>query len=442
MKLLEKIKNFSKEKKITLSLVAFLIVLTVIGGIVFANNSNIRNTKATSNEPILGENKVEEIPDVSLENTLFEVSEIEETENNVTIDVLSKLENYNLYYYIDTIDSIEDDEVMLKEEIPDNEYLLYENIISVEDNCNIYFKYELDNIYSNNSYNIEVTNILKNTIAEQPENEEATEEELKKEAVDKIDTSATYYIKVNYQANVVTIYKKDANNQYTIPVKAMVCSTGTATPKSGVYKIGLKTRWRTLFGGVYGQYGITIVGNILFHSVPYSKQDASTLLYNAYDQLGTSASAGCVRLTVEDVAWIYNNCAAGTQVEFYASSNPGPLGKPVAKKISSYENLRNWDPTDPAINNPWRNANIVEEKVPENNTTTNNETNNNNTIIENNTTNSDNNNSNSNSNNNSSNNVIDNNNTTGNESTNNMDDTNNIGNIDNNVNIEENILAD
>ena len=40
-----------------------------------------------------------------------------------------------------------------------------------------------------------------------------------------------YYIKVNYGANVVTVYSLDENNNYTVPVKAMVCSTGTATPR-------------------------------------------------------------------------------------------------------------------------------------------------------------------------------------------------------------------
>lgn len=34
-----------------------------------------------------------------------------------------------------------------------------------------------------------------------------------------------YYIKVNYGANVVTIYTKDEEGNYTVPVKAMVCST-------------------------------------------------------------------------------------------------------------------------------------------------------------------------------------------------------------------------
>ena len=68
---------------------------------------------------------------------------------------------------------------------------------------------------------------------------------------------------------------------------------------------------------------------------------------------GEMASMGCIRLTVEDAKWIYENCEAGTVVEFYASEDPGPLGKPEATKISDYEDLRNWDPTDPSPDNPW-----------------------------------------------------------------------------------------
>lgn len=63
-----------------------------------------------------------------------------------------------------------------------------------------------------------------------------------------------YYIKVNYGANAVTIYKKDENGYYSIPVKAMVCSCGTATPKSGVYKTSKGYEWGTLEGGTFGRY--------------------------------------------------------------------------------------------------------------------------------------------------------------------------------------------
>lgn len=174
-----------------------------------------------------------------------------------------------------------------------------------------------------------------------------------------------YYIKVNNQANVVTIYKKDSSGNYTIPVKAMVCSVGTATPKSGVYSTTNKYQWRLLIGNVYGQYATRIVGSILFHSVPYLKQDPSTLEYWEYDKLGIAASAGCVRLTVADAKWIYDNCKSGTKVEFYSDSNPGPLGKPTAQKISNADdNVRVWDPTDPRDNNPWKtyNPNKVEDE--------------------------------------------------------------------------------
>jgi len=83
--------------------------------------------------------------------------------------------------------------------------------------------------------------------------------------------------------------------------------------------------------------------------------DPSSLEYEEYDKLGTSASAGCVRLTVEDAKWIYDNCGTNTQVEFYQDENPGPFGKPEAMKISDNIDLRNWDPTDPNENNPWIN---------------------------------------------------------------------------------------
>ena len=185
--------------------------------------------------------------------------------------------------------------------------------------------------------------------------DELTEQKEEKSDNKKIDTSMTYYIKVNYGAQVVTVYKKDEQNEYTIPVKAMVCSTGVHTPTSGVYSIPSRWEWLGLQGDVYGHYCTQIKGNILFHSVPYlTKYDNGSLEYWEYDKLGTYASAGCVRLTVRDAKWIFDNCARGTNVEFYSSSDPGPLGKPSARKISSYpDELRNWDPTDPDSDNPW-----------------------------------------------------------------------------------------
>ena len=210
------------------------------------------------------------------------------------------------------------------------------------------------NIYEENN----IIEVPENTIEENipEENNTATNENKTTNSNNVKNTNIPYYIKVNYGAQVVTIYKKDSNGEYTVPVKAMICSTGVSTPTSGVYTIPARWTWGALFGNVYGQYCVKITGNILFHSVPYlRKGDNASLEYWEYDKLGTAASAGCIRLKVEDLIWLYNNCGNGTKVEFYSSSNPGPLGKPTAKKISSYPDyLRNWDPTDPNPNNPWK----------------------------------------------------------------------------------------
>ena len=100
------------------------------------------------------------------------------------------------------------------------------------------------------------------------EEAEDTKVDEKEEKKAKTTSTAQYYIKINYTSNVVTIYTKDAEGNYTVPVKALVCSTGVATPTSGVYKMSNKYRWHLLNGGVYGQYCTRITGHILFHSVP------------------------------------------------------------------------------------------------------------------------------------------------------------------------------
>lgn len=163
-----------------------------------------------------------------------------------------------------------------------------------------------------------------------------------------------YYVKVNYLANTVTVYGRGESGKFDQPVRAMICSTGEATPVSGTFRPGWRLEWRDLFYGVYGHYVIQITGNILFHSVPYQvKYDSGSLEYWEFDKLGTSASAGCVRLQVKDAIWLYDNFFSIYAVEFYGDEDPGPLGKPDAPKISDDELRRGWDPTDPDERNPW-----------------------------------------------------------------------------------------
>lgn len=163
-----------------------------------------------------------------------------------------------------------------------------------------------------------------------------------------------YCIKVNKTQNVVTIYKVGEDGYYSVPVKAMICSVGEKgnTPE-GLFELGAREEWLALEGDVYGQYATVITGSFLFHSVPYFTQDKSDLEIEEYNKLGSSVSAGCVRLSVIDAKWIYDNCGEMTYVEIFESDYIGPLGKPVAAVISSGGSVGNWDPTDPDRENPY-----------------------------------------------------------------------------------------
>ena len=220
----------------------------------------------------------------------------------------------------------------------------------------------------------EVSEPIAVIMSEEEELKEIEENAEEVESTDKpqhVESNSPYYVRVNTSANCVTIYARGDDGEYSRPIKAMICSTGPYTPPCGkypknLYKItGARWEWQPLQQGVCGHYTTQIVGNILFHSVPYTEMyNPASLEWWEFDKLGTSASAGCVRLQARDAQWIYSNLPSGTYVEFYQSGDPGPLGKPGAPKISSNERCRNWDPTDGNGENPW-NHEPIQTPAPE-----------------------------------------------------------------------------
>lgn len=159
--------------------------------------------------------------------------------------------------------------------------------------------------------------------------------------------SGPYMATINRRQNVVTIYAKDGNKGYTIPVKAFTCSVGraeTPTP-TGTFYTSAKYRWHTLMGPSYGQYCTRIVGGILFHSVAGSNMTSHNLSAAQYNLLGQPASHGCVRLCVRDAKWIYDNCSLQMQVTISDTAYQ-PFDKPATIKIPAWQD---YDPTDPAV---------------------------------------------------------------------------------------------
>lgn len=238
-----------------------------------------------------------------------------------------------------------------------------------------------------------------------------------------------YYIKINVQSNVITIYKKDGNGNYNIPLKSMICSCGMTTQTEGTYSLKKYNNWewKTIDNG-YGRYATQITGDILINSVPYTeKGNTSSLKYEEYDKLGTYTSSKSILLTVADAKWIYENCPPETQVTFYTSEIASPLNVTKTQLISEDIEVRGWDPTDPDENNPWKTY-VRPERKPETNNQENNNENQNTTQ---NTTNETN---------NTGNNNVQNNNAVGNNTLTNSTNTNNVSenNINNNT-IDNNI---
>lgn len=173
------------------------------------------------------------------------------------------------------------------------------------------------------------------------------------------EAAGEYYIKVNRTTNCVTVYDSEDK-----PVKSMICSVGdssegNSTP-AGSFRTSQKLRWHALFGNEFGQYCTRIDGPILFHSVPYFSENPGDLNTADYNALGSQDSLGCVRLSVADAKWIYDNCPIGTSVNIFdGSEKDDPLGRPDAIKLGAEAPYPTWDPTDPDENNPWKGCGVT-----------------------------------------------------------------------------------
>ena len=216
---------------------------------------------------------------------------------------------------------------------------------NVDDNveCNITGNYDVNEI---GTYNI---NINSSDISGNSSNKTI-------KLIVKEEVKNPYYVEIIRNHNVVLVYELGDDNEYTKIVKVFLCSVGKDGSKTpmGTFKTSDKSTWGKLNGNVYGQFYTRIVGSVLFHSVPYSIKDKSTLKWKEYNKLGSAASMGCVRLAVSDAKWLYENLPRGTTVKIYDGDLPEGVTKPNGIKLSVDDPNKGWDPTDPDKNNPWR----------------------------------------------------------------------------------------
>lgn len=183
---------------------------------------------------------------------------------------------------------------------------------------------------------------------------EATESETES-PTSLVTNDNSYLIKVNKSNNFITVYKKDSNNDYTVAYKTFRCSVNANVP-TGSSKILEKFVWRMLDSNQYAQYTSKIGATIYIHSVPYSSDKNSSLITDAYNNLGNTAKIGSIYLSVADSKWIYENCKNDTDVEVYEDAAETPAIA-LADKVTLPFGT-GYDPTDLEASNK-----VVQKKI-------------------------------------------------------------------------------
>ena len=105
---------------------------------------------------------------------------------------------------------------------------------------------------------------------------------------------------------------------YTKEVKTFICSTGaknTPTVKGTFQAIGQISPWYYMpHSSVWVRNAFQIQGNYFFHSVLFHSKGSNNPTASSVRNLGSNVSHGCIRLSVEDSQWLYDNCTPGMTV--------------------------------------------------------------------------------------------------------------------------------
>ncbi|EJT6475283.1 TPA: L,D-transpeptidase [Clostridium perfringens] len=129
-----------------------------------------------------------------------------------------------------------------------------------------------------------------------------------------ITSNTNYLVFVNIAEQKTYVYE-GSKNDWTLD-KTFTCSTGIEGKETpvGVFTVQNRAPW--FFSPKYGQggkYYVQFMGNYLFHSIPFDS-DKTTV---SDPTLGVPSSHGCIRLSVKDSKWLYDNVQNGSKIIIY-----------------------------------------------------------------------------------------------------------------------------
>ena len=130
-----------------------------------------------------------------------------------------------------------------------------------------------------------------------------------------VDKKTEYVIDVCISNQKMKVYKKNKL------LKEISCSTGilgdsdTETPLGTFY---IQSKGNYFFSGKYqegGRYYIKFFSNYLIHSIPVDKN--GNIIEEESKKIGNPASHGCIRISMNDSKWVYDNIPQGSEVSIH-----------------------------------------------------------------------------------------------------------------------------
>ena len=125
-------------------------------------------------------------------------------------------------------------------------------------------------------------------------------------------SKTSYLILVNSKTHKVGVFRGSYGNWRLD--KYWDCTTGASSSPTVKGSYQVTGRGKSFGSGYTCWYYTQFYGNYLFHSVLY-QPGSMTRIQDG--RLGISASHGCVRLSLSNAKWIYNNVPNGTRVISY-----------------------------------------------------------------------------------------------------------------------------
>ena len=125
-------------------------------------------------------------------------------------------------------------------------------------------------------------------------------------------SSTNWLILVDTKLNKVGIYKGSYRNWNEVYYWS--CTSGASSTPTPKGQFTVKAKGLAFGSGYTCWYYTQFLGDYLFHSVLYQPGSMSSIQDG---RLGINASHGCIRLTLANAKWIYDNIPRGTKVVIY-----------------------------------------------------------------------------------------------------------------------------